>query len=182
MLDQLQDESADELWAGEEAQGSVVACDFYNSGGLMPLADEDIVEILTKELLPSAVPTFASASVVDSFVARYPGAVTWFSPGSFKSRPPLQTAVSNLVCAGDRVRMGEREHGAKGLCQERAFVSGLEAGNALARNGALGLNGKQHLVLPIRDDEPQAVAGRKLNKLVADAVESVGLPASPWVR
>ena len=68
--------------------------------------------------------------------------------------------MPNLVCAGDWVRMGEREHGAKGLCQERAFVSGLEAANALARNAQLGLNGKQHLVIPIRDDEPQVVAGR----------------------
>jgi hypothetical protein len=34
--------------------------------------------------------------------------------------------------------MGAREHGAKGLCQERAYVSGIEAANALARNGLLG--------------------------------------------
>lgn len=33
--------------------------------------------------------------------------------------------------------MGDREHGAKGLCQERAYVSGLETGNALLRTGAL---------------------------------------------
>ena len=70
-----------------------------------------------EELLPKAVPGFSSANVVDCFVARYPGAVTWFSPGSFSKRPPLQTTVKNLVCAGDWVRMGDREHGAKGLCQ-----------------------------------------------------------------
>lgn len=64
--------------------------------------------------------------MVDSYVQRYAGAVTWFSPGSFGSRPPLETSVRNLVCAGDWVRMGEREHGAKGLCQERAYVSGLQ--------------------------------------------------------
>ena len=52
----------------------------------------------------------------------------------------------------------------------------------LARNGELGLNGRQHLVIPIREDEPQVVAGRQLNKLVADAVERVGLSPSPWVR
>ena len=61
-----------------------------------------------------------------SYVQRYYGAVSWFSPGSFTSRPPLETRVSNLVCAGDWVRMGDREHGAKGLCQERAYVSGLQ--------------------------------------------------------
>jgi len=182
MLDQLQSDDPSLLWGGEEPQGSVLACDFYNAGSLLPLSDADIVATLMDELLPSAVPAFRDARVVDSFVARYPGAVTWFSPGSYSKRPPLQTAVPNLVCAGDWVRMGEREHGAKGLCQERAYVSGLEAANALARNGALGLHGKQHLVIPIRDDQPQVVAGRRLNKLVADAIKPLGLPASPWVR
>ena len=44
MLDQLQGSNS-VLWGGDEPQGSVVACDFYNSGGLMPLADEDIVSL-----------------------------------------------------------------------------------------------------------------------------------------
>ena len=69
---------------------------------------------------------FSSANVVDSFVQRYAGTVTWFAPGSYRKRPPLQTSVPNLMCAGDLVRMGDREHGSKGLCQERAYVSGLE--------------------------------------------------------
>jgi len=183
MLDQLQNDDLSLLWGGDEPQGSVLACDFYNAGALLPLSDDDITSLLMDELLPAAVPAFGSAKIVDAHVARYPGAVTWFSPGSFAKRPPLQTSVANLVCAGDLVRMGEREHGAKGLCQERAYVSGLEAGNALARSGALGVGfGKQHLVIPIRDDEPQVVAGRRLNKLVADAVKPLGLPPSPWVR
>jgi len=182
MLDQLQSDEPELLWGGEEVQGSVLACDFYNAGSLLPLSDEDVIATLMDELLPAAVPEFRGAVVVDSHVARYPGAVTWFSPGSYKKRPPLETTVPNLVCAGDWVRMGEREHGAKGLCQERAFVSGLEAANALARNGQLGLNGKQSLVMPIRDDQPQVVAGRKANKLVADAVKAIGLNPSPWVR
>ena len=183
MLDQLQCDDLEHLWGNQEPQGSVLACDFYNAGSLLPLSEEDIISLLMDELLPSAVPEFKSAKVVDSFVARYPGAVTWFSPGSYGKRPPLQTSVSNLVCAGDWVRMGEREHGAKGLCQERAYVSGLEAGNALARTGALGVGkGKQHLVIPIRDDEPQVVAGRKLNKMVADALKPLGVDPSPWVR
>ena len=83
----------------------------------------------------------------------------------------------------------ENPLGAKGLCQERAFVSGLEAANALSREGVLGLeHGRQHAVLPVRDDEPQVVAGRALNKALADAFDSnpinkaLGLRASPWVR
>lgn len=39
MLDQLQPDK-EALWAGEP-QGSVVACDFYNAGALLPLSDED---------------------------------------------------------------------------------------------------------------------------------------------
>ncbi|CAE8699015.1 unnamed protein product, partial [Polarella glacialis] len=122
MLDQLQpDQRA--LWGGEEPQGSVVACDFYNAGALLPLSDKDLVALLSEQLLPSAVPAFRGAKVVDSFVGRFPAGVTWFSPGSFRSRPTLESPVDNLVCAGDWVRLGSREHGAKGLCQERAFVT-----------------------------------------------------------
>ena len=55
MLDQFQEENLAELW-GDEAKegemGSVVACDFYNAGGLMSVNEEDIVKILTDELLP----------------------------------------------------------------------------------------------------------------------------------
>lgn len=77
--------------------------------------------------------------------------------------------------------MGDREHGAKGLCQERAYVSGLEAGNALLRSGALqgstavaawggaqaGGGAGEHPVLPIRPDEPQVVAGKQAAKAAA---------------
>ncbi len=108
MLDQLQGNNS-VLWGGDEPQGSVVACDFYNSGGLMPLADEDIVSLCIDSLLPAAVPAFSRAKVVDSAVQRYPAAVTWFSPGSFKSRPPMRLSnIPNLVCAGDWVRLGDR--------------------------------------------------------------------------
>ena len=162
---------------GTGGRGSVVACDFYNSGSLMALSDADIVAILTgarpapgtgptpspglsatatastattatasapstkgtcRGLLPQAVPAFQGATVVDYYIQRYPGAVNHFAPNSYKLRPPLQLAdIGNCVMAGDWVRMGSREHGAKGLCQERAFVSGIEAANALARSGVL---------------------------------------------
>ena len=88
MLDQLQGtdkEGEDMLWGdskdtaavgdGTESaagRGSVVACDFYNAGALLPLSDKDIITILTGQtddgsapnkqlgdgLLPSAVPAF----------------------------------------------------------------------------------------------------------------------------
>lgn len=181
MLDQLQPDQ-EALWGGQEPQGSVVACDFYNAGGLLALSDEDIISLLLEDLLPSAVPSFASVRVVDSHVQRYRSAVTWFSPGSYTSRPTLETAVPNLVCAGDWVRLGEREHGAKGLCQERAFVTGLEAGNSLVRRGLVGAGfQREHPILSIREDEPQVKLGREAAKAFARIGAPFGL-ASPWVR
>ena len=78
--------------------------------------------------------------------------------------------------------MGTREHGAKGLCQERAFVSGLQAANALADNGVLGGRRRTHPVVPIRRDEPQVLLGRALNRGLKNAIGAMGVNGSPWVR
>ena len=137
MLDQLQKDHEVELWGGEEPKGSVLACDFYNGGAVACLSDEDIVALLLDELLPAAVPRFAGARALDAHVVRCPGAVTWFSRGRIDRDRRWRRLFANVVCAGDWVRMGDREHGAKGLCQERAYVSGLEAGNSLLRRGEL---------------------------------------------
>jgi hypothetical protein len=184
MLDQLQDADLDALWGGSEPQGSVVASDFYNATAIAALSDQEIVDTLLKELLPQAVPAFRLAQVLEFEVRRYPGSVSLFSPGSFSQRPPLQTALPSVVCAGDWVRMGEREHGAKGLCQERAYVCGLEAANALMRSGVVrGANAAtrpEHPVRPIRPEEPQVLLGRALNKLVMDPLEAFGI-RWPWL-
>ena len=118
MLDQLQEENEAALWAGEEVQGSVVACDFYNADQIVCLSEEEIVRTLMEDLLPKAVPEFATANVVDSWVGKFPQAVTWFSPGSYGKRPTLNatdTGLSKVKFCGDVVRMGKLEHGAKGL-------------------------------------------------------------------
>lgn len=175
MLDQLQGNSA-YLWGEEDdekVQGSVIAADFYNAGAVMSLSDEDIIKTLMEDLLPSAVSQFADANVVDSWVGKYPGTVSWFSPGSYTSRPPLEGAgnaiLPNVKCAGDWVRMGEREHGAKGLCQERAYVSGMEAANSLMKSTAankISVAFSEHDVLPVRDDEEQFKVGVSINNQV----------------
>jgi uncharacterized protein with NAD-binding domain and iron-sulfur cluster len=184
MLDQLQNADQAALWGGGEPQGSVVASDFYNATAIAALSDQEIVETLLDELLPEAVPGFRFAQVLEFEVRRYPGSVSLFSPGSFNQRPPLKTALPSVVCAGDWVRMGEREHGAKGLCQERAYVCGLEAANALLRSGLVrGANASprhEHPVRPIRPEEPQVLLGRALNKLVMDPLEALGL-RWPWL-
>jgi uncharacterized protein with NAD-binding domain and iron-sulfur cluster len=194
MLDQLQENNPN-LWGNNHndknmeknsesnhiIKGSVVACDFYNAGALLSLSDDDIIQLLMKDLLPSAVPAFADAKVVDNWVGRYPSSVSWFSPGSFNKRPPLEGAGPSILpmvkCAGDWVRMGEREHGAKGLCQERAFVSGLEAANALLRDTtAPGETYNPAKVLPIREDEPQFRAAVTVNQRVMEYLPRF------WVR
>ena len=147
-----------------------------------------------KGLLPQAVRDFENAHVVDYYIQRYPGAVNHFAPNSYKLRPPLQLAdIGNCVCAGDWVRMGTKEHGAKGLCQERAFVSGIEAANVLARSGVLAkaamvksslahneetshnYHAIRHIqefpVIPVRDDELQFVIARSLNKQLIDILQ-----------
>ena len=184
MLDQLQRESEQALWGDQAPQGSVIASDFYNASAIVELSDQEIVNCLMQDLLPMAQPAFGDARVVDQEVRRYQGSVSLFSPGSFSKRPPMETSLASLVCAGDWVRMGEKEHGAKGLCQERAYVCGLEAGNSLLRRGIVSgsdLPGsKQHPVIPIRADEPQVLLGRALNKLVMDPLEAFGLQW-PWL-
>jgi len=65
----------------ETGRGSVVACDFYNSGALMGLSDSDIVDTLLNDqdgLLQQAVGGFKGAKVLDAYVQRYPEAVSWF--------------------------------------------------------------------------------------------------------
>ena len=179
MLDQLQKEDEAELWGGRSPQGSVVASDFYNATAIAALSDQEIVDTLLHELLPQAAQGFRLAQVLECEVRRYPGSVSLFSPGSFSQRPPLQTSLQSLVCAGDWVRMGEREHGAKGLCQERAYVCGLEAANALMRSGVVigadPTKTREHKVLPIRPEEPQVLLGRAMNKLVMDPLEAFGI-------
>lgn len=209
--------ACDFYWAGASASPSppfiiIPASNFLPSfcqhappapPAVIPLSDAAIVSLLMTELLTAAISAeLGSATAIDSFVLRMPGAVTHFSPGSFPSRPstlPEPTALPWLACAGDWVRLGEREHGAKGLCQERALVTGYEAANALlrghltvlrARSGGNGSGGggvgrtpfALHPVRPVRADEPQVVAGRAAARALAAAAAALRLPASPWAR
>ena len=185
MLDQLQNNAEQALWGGTKPQGSVIASDFYNASKIALMEDQAIIDLLTQQLLPITDPSFKEATVLESEVRRYPNGVSLFSPGSFKQRPPLETSVASIVCAGDWVRMGAQEHGAKGLCQERAYVCGLEAGNSLLRrkivSGTAPSEPLPHPVIPIRADEPQVVLGRTINKLVMNQLNLFGLK-HPWLR
>ena len=60
--------------------------------------------------------------------------------------------------AGDWVKQGPGTHGAKGLSQEKAWVSGLQAGNAAARRCGLV---PRVVVLPVEPDEPHVAAAKE---------------------
>lgn len=125
-LNALQDEYRD-------APGSVVTADFYGASELLPLGDDAILERAARHIA-RCEPGFEGARVVDGAVLRFPKAVTHFSPGSLEARPHQATGLPNLFLAGDWVK--GLDHGANGLSQERAYVTGLAAANLVV--SALG--------------------------------------------
>ncbi len=108
--------------------------------------------------------------VVDSIVLRFPRAVTHFSPGSYASRPFQATSIPNAYIAGDYVR--GLEHGANGLSQERAYVSGLSAANLVVQR--LGV-GSPADVLDTEPDEPHIALAKQAARQLRAAAEATGL-------
>ena len=142
----------------KDADGTVVASDFYNSSELMPLSDEEIVARV-KQNLQACVPGFAAAQVVDSRVIRASRAVTKFSPGSYKNMPTQETSIPNVVMSGDWVK--DVPHGANGLSQERAYVTGLRAANMVIQK--LGV-GRPCEILDVEEDEEHIKLAKELNR------------------
>ncbi|KAI8467660.1 MAG: hypothetical protein J3K34DRAFT_523548 [Monoraphidium minutum] len=148
-------------YAGEG--GSVLEFDVYHAEALLPLSDEELLERLLGSYLPPALPPGAGGGgglrrlVVDASVLRFRGATTVFSPGSSGALPPISTSLPNVFCAGDCVAQGPGAHGARGLSQEKAYASGLQAGNSAAR--LLGLTPRV-VVLPAEPDEPHIAAAK----------------------
>lgn len=79
-----------------------------------------------------------------------------------------------------------QEHGAKGLCQERAYVSGLVAANrlleALAKDIPSYEPNQMATIIPIRADEIQVKLGTKINRKVMYALSKIFGGISPWLR
>lgn len=165
-LNEMQDEFLD-------SEGSVVAADFYHASELLPLSDEEVVERVHQTYLSTCVPEFRGCKVIDSWVGRFPQAVTCFSPGSYANRPRQALEGSNVFVAGDWVK--GVEHGANGLSQERAYVTGLIAANH-AMDATAGDGGRRAPVLQTEPDEPQVAVGKRANKAIRGALSSLGLP------
>ncbi|KAL6762516.1 hypothetical protein V8C86DRAFT_2515288 [Haematococcus lacustris] len=161
-LNSLQDEYRD-------AAGTVITSDFYNASALLPLSDEAIVERVHQHLI-TCEPAFREAKVLDSVVLRYPKAVTHFSPGCYTYRPQQATSLPNVFMAGDWVK--GLNHGANGLSQERAYVTGLTAANLVISR--LGQGQPAH-ILNVEPDEPHVAAAKEVVKQLRGLPSALGL-------
>eukprot|EP00879_Flechtneria_rotunda_P028371 GHRR01030475.1.p1 GENE.GHRR01030475.1~~GHRR01030475.1.p1 ORF type:complete len:457 (+),score=95.91 GHRR01030475.1:1370-2740(+) len=166
-LNQLQDEY-------KESPGSVITADFYNASALLPLSDQEVVERVQSHLAVCE-PAFGTAQVVDSAVLRFPKAVTHFSPGSYANRPYQVTSICNCYLAGDWVK--GVLHGANGLSQERAYVTGLTAANLVIDQCGVG---QKAVVLDVESDEPHIAAAKQLNQSVRGLLDGFGIK-SPFL-
>jgi uncharacterized protein with NAD-binding domain and iron-sulfur cluster len=161
--------------------GTVIAADFYGASDLLPLSDAEIVHKVQSNIA-TCEPAFRAAKVIDSAVLRFPRAVTHFSPGSLRSRPYQLTSFTRgklrrdddegacVVLAGDWVR--GLQHGANGLSQERAYVTGINAANLVIEQ--LG-QGSKASILPIEPDEPHIIAAKTINKQLTGLINDLGL-------
>lgn len=122
--------------------GAVIEVDWYNAADtLLNLSDEDIVA-RSARVARTLAPSLREAQVIDSAIVRLPSAATHFFPGSARLLPRTRSAALENVCfAGDYVRVA---HGS--WSQERAFVSGMEAANAVAG---------QRIAIPIETSQPE---------------------------
>jgi len=134
------------------------AADFYHANALLPLSDEAIVARVQAHLATCET-AFASARVLDSAVLRFRSAVTHFAPGSYAHRPEQTTSLPGVFIAGDYVK-GLR-HGANGLSQERAYVTGLAAANLVIDRLRVG---RRVEVLDVEADEPHIAAAKAAAK------------------
>jgi len=115
------------------------------------------------------VPGFTDAQVIDAAVVRLPAAVNWYFPGSYRSLPDVRSpSLSNVYFAGDVVRS---RHGS--WSQEKAYVTGIEAANAI-----LGRTADTD-VIPLRPAEPHVEAGRVASKLLRGVLSGGNMDKAP---
>lgn len=152
-LTNLHDELAD-------SPVTVLEADFYHADQLLPQSDAALVAKV-KKYISQCVPAVAAAEITDSSVVRIPQGVTHFSPGAYQYMPGCHTVFPNFFMAGDWI---VTRHGS--FSQEKAFVTGLEAANAVMDElHGHGKGPERATILPIEADEPHIAVGRRLAKV-----------------
>ena len=144
--------------------GSVIEVDYYHANQLLPLSDEQIVELTQKDLT-GCIPEFADAQVVDQAVVRISQGVSHFAPGSYRYLLPGTTSLDNVFMSGDWI---VTRHGS--WSQEKAYVTGLEAANRVIDLLRAGTAAE---IIPIVPDEPHIQAARVVNKTVRRMVHQI---------
>lgn len=143
------------------AEGSVLEVDYYHSSNLLVMSDDDVVAKVKKDLDTLLGVECKTARVVDAAVVRLPNGVNWYFPGSYKDMPDTKSrSVNNLFFAGDIVRS---RHGS--WSQEKAFVTGIEAANAIMGRAM------DEGLLPMSADEPHVAFGKTV---IASARQLLG--------
>ena len=148
------------------APGSVVEVDFYRADALLPLSNDAIVDRICNHLA-RCVPAFADANVTDANVVRLSQAVTHFFPGSYPYLLSRRTSFDNVFVSGDWI---VTYHGS--WSQEKAYVTGLEAANAVIDRFGLGAKAA---IVPVADDEPHMQIARGVNQGVRSVLDAIGL-------
>jgi hypothetical protein len=74
------------------------------------------------------------------------------------------------MLAGDYIK--GLDHGANGLSQERAYVTGLAAANLVMQQLGQGTPAE---ILPVEADEGHIRAAKQVNKSVVNVLNSVGI-------
>jgi uncharacterized protein with NAD-binding domain and iron-sulfur cluster len=148
---------------GEEP-GSVIEADFYHANQLLPMSDDQVIRKVQADLA-TCLSDFHSAKVIDASVVRVPQGVTHFSPGSYQYLLRARSPIANLFLSGDWVIT---DHGS--WSQEKAYVTGLEAGNHVIRQFG---QGELAQIIPVEPDEPHIQAARFANRTLRRLGESV---------
>lgn len=141
----------------QSESGTVLEADFYHANQLLPQDDNAIVQQIHRDL-STCIPALKTAAVVEHSVIRLPRAVSHFAPGSYRYFLKTSTPIPNLFMSGDWIIT---QHGS--WSQEKAYVTGLEAANAVIRQVG---QGQPATVIPVEPDEPHLQIARQINQLV----------------
>uniref|UniRef100_A0A804MBZ0 Amine oxidase domain-containing protein n=1 Tax=Zea mays TaxID=4577 RepID=A0A804MBZ0_MAIZE len=134
---------------------TIVEAEFYNASHLVLLSDDDIVYEASSHLI-KCIQDFEGAIVIRYSIRRSPNSVINFLPGSYKYTLRGSTSFPNLFIAGDWI---VNRHGS--FSKEKAYVTGLEAGNRVVDYFDIGDFAK---IIAVEGDEPHIETLRSLNR------------------